>query len=531
MPLTYRRVRAGPWRGMRDPQQPSAAGPDFAALLQNCFPVDTAVGPRVTGRPGFSAMGAQLGSAGGRTVQRFHQFTKTDATETTVGVCGGYVYTYDWGGDSWTEVLNPTDLTGASITLSASAKVYAVTFNNGVVFSDGTNTAFSWDGTAHGGLTKLTNAPVFYGQPWVYYNKLFGIKNTARGTLVWSEEAAVNTGYEAGGYNNAWDLRQTSQEPLVAGVGLNDVMYLFRPNSITYILGAVTTDFSSTGTLEGVSGSEGTSSPAGVVRADAEVYFLSSSRRLYRITAGGSLVEVAAGVRQTVSTVARGAVGAAVAAYRTELQHVYFGLAESGQTVPSTVVAVDRPTGECAGIMRWGVFNALDEVKNSAGVPTLVHGGGGSATVTAEGRAYHHGFLDGAVWSDGFTGGTAAVAHQVRTGPLAYDEVVEKHFERLDVSAVLNTDLTLTVTYAVPRGTGTTQQLTFPDTAGGRWDADEWDDFVWAGAGGEQRAALGLEAEGRWCDVTLSHASTTERLDVVQLSLSVAAVDDGPDTY
>jgi hypothetical protein len=75
----------------------------------------------------------------------------------------------------------------------------------------------------------------------VYYAKLFMLKRD-RKTIVWSEENQPNTGYEAGGYNNAWELTQTSNEPLTAIIGTNEALYYGRKTSVGAIRGACQLD-------------------------------------------------------------------------------------------------------------------------------------------------------------------------------------------------------------------------------------------------------------------------------------------------
>src|SRR3990167_7278799 len=218
------RARIWPLRAVRDAKQPPARQQDELLSFLNCYPQDTEVGPVLVGRPGFGLMGVQLGSGSNRRGQLVAQFTKRAGTTYTVVICGGKFYAYDWGTDTFTEVLDSTDFSGASITLSATAKCYATTFADKLLVSDGVNVPWAWDGTSHGGLTKCTNAPVIYGPPVVYYAKWFGIKNTARSTPVWSEEGEVNLGFEAGGYNNAWDLIQTRTEGLTALAASNQAL-------------------------------------------------------------------------------------------------------------------------------------------------------------------------------------------------------------------------------------------------------------------------------------------------------------------
>lgn len=200
------------------------------------------------------------------------------------------------GGGSWTKVVTTANLTTASITLSATALIYAVTFNNMLVINDGVNQPFQWNGASGaGGLTLLSNAPTTcYGAPTVYYGKLFFIKDVAassadRSTIVWSEENDATTGYESG-FANAWTLEQSGAGPLYAIHGTNDGLYFFRAGSIGVIRGAVTDDFSTAGTRDDVSGSIGTVSPGGVAFAENALWFADVRGHPYQIPLGGSPV-------------------------------------------------------------------------------------------------------------------------------------------------------------------------------------------------------------------------------------------------
>jgi len=184
---------------------------------------------------------------------------KDDGTQITLAVIGGQIFTYDASGDSWTTAVSTANFSSAGITRTTTGRWFACTFNNAVVFSDGTNKPFTWDGTTGaGGLTLLSNASgAWYGGPTVYYGKLFGILASDRGTIEWSEENAANTGYQAGGYNNSWTLGQTGSAPLSIIIGTNAFLYYFRDGSIGAISGAVTPDFATTGTHDAVSDAYG----------------------------------------------------------------------------------------------------------------------------------------------------------------------------------------------------------------------------------------------------------------------------------
>lgn len=212
-------------------------------------------------------------------------------------VGGGRVFRWNVVADTFTEMITQANLTAAGVTFSTSLHVYAVQFANLMVFSDGVNTAWAWNGTANGGITKLTNAPVFYGQPTVYYGKLFGIKSTDRVTMVWSEENQVNTGYEAGGFNNAWSLTQTSGEPLRALLGVNDGLYYWRASGIGVVRGAVTPTFAASGVHDSISDEighiqwdddfYGTLAPQGPIYTEGWIFFCDQQGRPWAVGAGG----------------------------------------------------------------------------------------------------------------------------------------------------------------------------------------------------------------------------------------------------
>ena len=281
-------LSAGPFSGVRATYRLGTVQPGDLLWLQNCH-VD---GGAVVSRPGVrlaSPTSPDGITAGAHSCQLIHEFIKLDGTRLIVGVWNGLVHTYDSTGDSWTEVLGASDFSGQSITRSTTAQWYAVTFNNQVVFTDGTNVPFMWDGTTNGGLTKLTNVPVFYGQPTVHYAKLFAIKATDRATIVWSEEVDAATGYEQSGYNNTWTLRQTGSVPLTVIRGTNTGLFYWREEGIGVIDGAVTSDFSSTGTDDAISSTIGILSPEGVEWHGGLFWFVDQHGRMWAMSPSGQM--------------------------------------------------------------------------------------------------------------------------------------------------------------------------------------------------------------------------------------------------
>ena len=526
-------LEAGPWRGVRDDLSPNAASPEWLQALTNGYLDNLATGPTIVGRPGFSQLGAQLASGGTRTVQRCYQFTKLAGTQYTVAIVNGEIYTYDWATDTTTKVVTTANLTTASVTLSSTAKVYAVTFADDMVISDGVNAPFTWDGTSGaGGLTALTNCPVLYGQPVVYYAKLFGIKNTERSTIVWSEEADANVGYEAliGGrqYNNAWTIGQTDQRPLYALAATNRALYLFRARSITEVLGAVADDFQTTGTREAVSSVIGCQSPDGVTVVNEDVWFWSADHAPYVIRAGGGLQEVAEGLVRATSgspkTVA--ALAAVVSVYVDFARAVAFGLPAFGGSVPSLYVLVSVETGTCIGIWQGWTCATLDVVTDDNGRDRLVHGGGSSATTSAAGYLYAFGRPGLTIWTDEFAAADAPIAHSLTTGYLLWDAALQHRLDRVTVSHTTASGLTgCSLDVVTPDGVGTVQSFAVSGAGGMVWNQDDWDEEDWAGTAVEAPADLGRAEEGRWFQVRVAHATAAEEWGVNRIRLEAFVRD------
>jgi hypothetical protein len=503
---------AGPWAGMRDSLDPVVAGRDRARLLQNVYPLDPVRGSAVVGRPGFQQAGSQLGAANKRTGQLVFEYTKRDGTTKTVAIVGGQgLYTFNWSTRAWSQVVTVANLTTASVTLSETARCYACTFTDKLVVSDGVNKPFLWDGTSGaGGLTSLTNSPVLYGQPVVYYAKLFGIKNTERSTLVWSEENDATTGYEAGGYANAWTLAQTNSEGFYALCATDEALYCFRARSITKVLGAVTPDFQSSGTREGVSEDTGTASPASVVRtSNGNIYFTDSLGRPQAIV-GGRIMDppLWSDVRETVRGVDTTASVLAVAQswYDPETRTVGLGFAELGTTVCATSIQVSPLTSAPVGVFRGYPFDRIATVYNASVRRVVMH-------LSTDGYAYDHGTEDGSLWDDGLNAGTVAITHRVVSMPLGFDTSQDKHWSRLDLSLRIASTMTLSITYETPRGNNSAISVSASAPGGyslvGSAIVDT--DRIASGDWLELHRAVGWNGHGRWLAWTVEHATAGER--------------------
>lgn len=280
----------GPFYGMRYRVDPERRDVNYVLMAQDMLPSDPVKGGAYVRRCTDQSTTVKGSSA--TALQHMGVFRKRSGFK-SVAVVDGEIY--DCSGTTWSKEVTSANLATASVTLSTSARVFGVTYNDTYVFNDGVNQPFTWDGTSGAsGLVPLTNAPSkCYGKPAVYFGKLFFIKNVASGsadrdTIVWSEENAANTGYEASGYNNVWKITQSNQGGLYALVGTNSGLYYFRRDSIGVIRGAVTPAFTTSGVHDDVSSIIGTTCPD-VRWYEGYLYFFDDRGRPWRFPENGRL--------------------------------------------------------------------------------------------------------------------------------------------------------------------------------------------------------------------------------------------------
>lgn len=523
------RLQFGPLLGLRDSYDPQVSkDPERATVIENLYPIELDKPSAFEGRPGFDQAGSQLGASNKRTGQLLYQFTKQDGTEYTVAIVGGQgIYTYDWTLEAWTQVVSVANLTTNSITLSETARCYAVTFADVMVISDGVNTPFSWTGASGaGGLTSLTASPVLYGQPTVYYNKLFGIKSTERNVIVWSEENDPTIGYETAPYSNSWQLIQTNVGALYALVGTNEALYFFRGYSTGAIRGAVTAEFQSDGTRAGVDETIGTLSPSGVVYRDGRLFFIDARARPHVIVPGrlGAL-PCWEDIHETLRSVDTGAtnLAEAIAVYDPTTQLVLFGLTEIGQSDPSGILVFNPVLNIPVAIWRFSgaTFHQLAVVKNADGVPVLMH-------LSTDGYAYDHGLPGGSLWSDELNAGTQPIRHSIEGPHLGVDGRYEKRFHRTDALLRADADTTaINCSYITPYGTSDSQAGAV-EGSGARWDLFNWDDEPWAADTVERHLPFGINAIGRWIRPRIQHEVAGERFGFEALLIDYTEAGDHP---
>jgi hypothetical protein len=517
------------WIGVRDLRDRTAAKPILAAAMENMYPKDAAVGAGIFARPGF--LRTHTGALAAVEIQAIGQLSKTDGTEVTWALAGGQLYAYNWATNSWgSPVVTTANFTTATVTVATNVRVFSTQFVDNVIFSDGTNRPFMWDGTSGAaGLTDLTNAPVAYGKPVVYYAKLFFIKATERSTIVWSEENDPNVGYEAGGYNNAWTLGQTDQDELFALIPTNEALYYQRQFSTSAIWGQVTPNFQTTGVREAVSQTVGTASPGGWVVVGSRVYFLDALGRPQVIEEGSGLADPGpwhhARLLSEGVTKSKLIIGQAI--YSPDLDLVLFGVPTANDEHLDQVLTLSPDSGVVSGIFTdyetgTGV-QVLATVKDQNEFERTMYG-------TLDGYVFVQALSTGSDWDDHDTAGASvAVPHVHETAPFFYAVRESKILDRVDLSLVSAGLSGLSLRVRTER-TLYDYGLVWDDTAvsGALWDLAIWDADIWDGdAQREIRASFGLDQYGRWFQVRIEHEALGESLGV--LAVMAEAYSEGPD--
>jgi hypothetical protein len=500
------------YTGSRTTDHMSARSPRKAGSLSNVYPLAPGIGAGVVGRPGTTEMAVE----GSPTITEFQwvgEYTKQDGTSKTIAVWDGEIWEYDYTTDDrWERLVTTANFATATITVSTTGRWHAVTFNDLLVLSDGVNLPFTWDGTSGaGGLTELTNAAVAYGPPTVYYAKLFFIKNAERNTIIWSEEADPTTGYEAGGFNNAWSLRQTNNDGLERIYGTNRALYYWRASRIGAITGAVNADFQTTGVNDAISDTIGTRSPDSVVFHNGTFFFIDGEGRpqSFREGAGMTVPPLWNDAELLTRDVPDTHLDKAIGVYRPLEDVILIAWTPPSETVPlptdnEQTLAFTGLTGEYMGVWDGYTASIMGMVRNDLGQPRMVHAD------NATGKIWAHGDPENGPWSDDSSAGSpTAIAHQIESGWFMWDPMVEKAFDRTHFSFVggaAMTDVRFNILTPYSRSDDVTISI-LPSSVGFVWDVGSWDSVVWgASAAGEAQVTIGWDRDrvGRWAQVQFS---------------------------
>lgn len=519
-------LTAGPFVGMRDAPEPTAGNPALALFVANMGRVPGPAGAGLTSRPGFGAMGASaLGSGGVRTAQAILTWTNASGVRQTTAIVGGKIYGYDWGTGAWTEVVTAANLTTATITLSATARVALVPFADGLVVSDGVNTPFWWTGaTGAGGLTKMTNAPAFYGPPTVYYSKLVGIKSAARNTFVWSEEGDPNLGYEAGGYNNAWDNPGGYADPLTSVIGTNDALYVFRERNALAVTGAMASDFATAGTRSNLSEDVGTLSPWATYAMAQGILVVDADAQPWLMKLG--MAEPAplwGDCRQTVRGTPRASLINVQTVQDDTTYSILIGYPEIGATDPTAWLCFAQDDLGFVGVWSWPeATQRAGSVVDGQGVARWAHAG------VADGRLYVHGDLESGPWNDALTAKTEYIAHAVVTSALGYDLDRELVIDQLEAALTGAGVSQVSVSYETPRGQSVPLAVSLEAATGMAWDVSDWNEENWSNSTRDQRLRVGLRGRGRWVRAAMRHSEDGEPFGVTVMRVRAFAHDGNP---
>lgn len=501
-------LTAGPFRGMRDAEEPLAGDPTLARTVLNMCRIPGIPNAGLIGRPGFAKMQASTVLGGPGTTQSGLTWADVNGVRITTVICGGKVYAYDWTAGTFSEPVTAANLSTKSITLSSSAKVSLVPFANGLVVSDGVNVPFWWDGTTGAtGLTKLTACPPLYGPPTVYYSALVGIKAANRNTMVWSEPGQPNVGYEAGGYNNAWDNPGGYADPLTSVAGTNEALYVFRARVSLAILGAISFDWVTAGTRANLSVDVGTLSPWGTLVVSQGVIVADAAAQPWLFRYGATEpAPLWLDCRNTVAGTPRAALAAVETIRDDATDSILIGLPEVGQTKISHVLCFAQSDLQFVGRWSWGASaDTIFPVTDDQGVPRWAHAGVG------DGVLYAHGELDAAPRDDGLVSGIRYIAHAVGTHSLGYDVDRELMVNQIEAGVTGTSLSAVAVSYETPRGTSLPQTLSLTaEAAGLRWDVGKWDEEVWATSVRDQRVRCGTFGRGRWVRLNITHGEDGE---------------------
>lgn len=250
-----------------------------------------------------------------------------------------------------------TDRTSATmdgVALDITTRIYATTFANYFILSDGTNRPRKI--TSAFVLTNLTDANYAFTGPLAqYYGKLFGIDASDNVTIRWCDENDPDTGWGTGTSDNSWTLRQTSSDQLQVLVGSNDALYCARNNSWAIITGAANSDFRSSGTIDAVQ-SIGCRSPDAAFLVNASVVFLDQYGRPGRIEPGYGYIPLWKRVQETIRGVGLSAaqLRAAWGRYDPVTSLVKFALRwSSSATENAQMLCFDVESWECLGVHTW----------------------------------------------------------------------------------------------------------------------------------------------------------------------------------
>jgi hypothetical protein len=506
-----------PWVGMRDARETSAQQPDKVLLAQNLYLSKGGGGRAYTARPGFTPWGANFPAD----VQWSESWYRPSGVVVSLAVAGGAIYRYDWTAQSWVLAVNQ-----ATTGLATTGRVQFIPFAGGIVVNDRVNRPRFWNGTDGGGITVLSNAPVAWWG-WVQSAKLVFINAANRLEIQWSEEADPNTGYAAGGFNNAWELRQLGNAPLTAGIGRNGGMVVFRERSTFTILGEITTDFQSASTRSDVSDVIGTLSPWALCATDSGIVFLDADARPFLLPAGGAPEPLWPDCVEQLSAqlVPRNQLLRAITLEDRAVGELLIGLPSTTSSQITTWLAFDRDTLGFEGV--WPIMaDHAGMVVTDANEPRWVH--------TSGATAYLHGAPGIGPWSDFLRVGVStvetAVPHTLECPVLGRDLTESLFVDSIEVGLSASQVSRVTVTGETPDGVLPALEVPLSIGSGARLGAFVLDTDRLGSVSRDRRVMVGQDGYGRWVRPIIRHAERGEPISITDVRVVVFKDDAVPDT-
>lgn len=499
---------------MSDATVPSGDS-ETASLLYNVYPVAPGSTRKIVGRPGVHHLGTVASPGLGQMV---YQFRKLNGTTYTVLIVNGLMYTVNWA----TSTISNVAL-GGGVTIQTVNKVYATQLADKMIVSDGVTKPWTWDGTT---FATLTNCPVLFGQPEVYYAKLFGIVAANPVQIVWSEENDPATGYDTqvnpatlALYDNQWILGQTSQDRLYVLKATADALYFARARSWSMITGPAEDDFRSTGNREAVSNTVGCTLPSCCIFRNDEIWFQDRDGFFWYIPVGGQPVPIGEGYRETIEVSDKDppatSGGRANLCSMVEWPLIPMVMATVavffGAVARYRILCWDPRTKDCLAI--WDLPQAV--TPTHMGAATDLNELNRVIIILDEtGHVMDLGTPQAGPWQDNIYSGNVAITHQVTGAELGWSASQELDFDTL--TALLHgTVLTgATLGYTTPTRTTSVPQA-LPNQA------------VLATAA-EIRRKVGIRNQGRWIQPDIIHNTLNERFTFLGFEVGAYLRENAP---
>ncbi|HCT57233.1 MAG TPA: hypothetical protein DGD08_08475 [Gemmatimonas aurantiaca] len=508
-----------PWVGMRDARETTAQQINKVLAAINFYLAPGGGGRAYVGRPGITVMGEDDPAT---EVQAITTWYRPDGTGVTFRIADGAIDRFDWITDAWVPALTASQIGAASITLAASGRVQIVPFASGLVINDRVNPMFYWTGVDGTGMTELTNAPIARWV-WVKSAKLVAINAASPIEIQWSEENQPNLGYAAGGYNNAWELRQLGNAPLVAGIGRNDGQILFRERSCFSILGEIGPDFRAASTNSDISERLGTTAPWSLYNVEAGVVFVDADARPHLATFGTEPAPLWADCLEQLSAtlIPRNAVYRAWTLEDRACGLLLIGLPAVATTQLTRFLAFDILSLQFVGLWNGIPADVLGMVQTDTGDPRWAH--------TVGGTTYIHGGPGGGPWDDLFVEGAQAIPHALELPALGRDltETLEVDTIEVGLSAALASRLT--ITGETSNGAMPMLEVPIPGGGGARIGQFVLGQDRLGAVSRDRRAMVGQIGSGRWVRPIIRHSIRGEPISITDVRVVAFKTGADPD--